>query len=144
MWPACIINHTPLFVGSSPHTQALAEARKPEDISLLAELREPLPALLTDTTRAYVRGAWRPAVQVRACVLFDCLCVCYAMPPPRLNHVASIHTRYTHTHTYTHTLKHAHCVLLLLLQGAASLVAGQLDFLLQRRLLNDDFRGTSV
>ena len=43
---------------------ALAAARRPRDIALVEELHDVLPALLADTTAAYVGGVWRPAIQV--------------------------------------------------------------------------------
>lgn len=45
---------------------ALAEARRPTELLLLEELRDVFPALLADTTPAYIGGVWRPAIQVRA------------------------------------------------------------------------------
>lgn len=44
--------------------QALSEARHPPDLILLQECHPFLPSCLTDTSRAYLRGAWRPGVQL--------------------------------------------------------------------------------
>jgi len=44
--------------------QALSEARHPPDLVLLQECHPFLPPCLTDTSRAYLRGAWRPGVQL--------------------------------------------------------------------------------
>lgn len=43
---------------------ALTAARRPRDRSLIEELHDVLPALLADTTAAYIGGVWRPAIQV--------------------------------------------------------------------------------
>lgn len=56
---------------------ALSAARRPRDLSLIEELHDVLPALLADTTAAYIGGVWRAAIQVcvgrgegmRACVV---------------------------------------------------------------------------
>jgi len=46
-------------------SQALAEARRPKDLPLMAELYDAFPALVSDATPAFIGGSWRPAIQVK-------------------------------------------------------------------------------